>query len=249
MPHVAHFDIHQNFTKFLLTVDDLKIAQHAFMLIDRIGQIGQRIRPVGRDHRKAAGIKPQFRIRLAIPIDVNETFRGGRETFQHLAIRLVDGDAFSGGDNADNPIAGQRMAAAGVAHIHPADQPSDRKPAVFPRAAGTSSRSSRASRAHRQIGQHPRRARGLAQLRIRRIDHVLGPNRTIADRDIEIVDPGEFELFQGGIERFLAAVNTLLPERLGERRAALIDVDAALFQRKVAPDARPRLAGNNEPLP
>src|SRR5690606_27134310 len=63
---------------------------------------------------------------VLVPGDIQPALGRVREAFQRLAIDGVDGYPLARGDDADNAVAGQRMAAAGEMHRHAGDEPADR---------------------------------------------------------------------------------------------------------------------------
>ncbi len=99
------------------------------------------------------------------------------------------------------------------------------------------------------LRQHARRARRLAQVRVGGVHHVLRPGVAVADGDVQVVHRGGLEQLQRALEHLLRSVQPVLAERLGQRRAAGVQVLLALLQRHVAADARARLAGDGEALP
>src|SRR5437773_10429638 len=63
---------------------------------------------------------------LAAPGDVEPALGLFGEAFQRVAVDRVDRHALAGRDDADDPIARQRVAAAGKMHRHPRDEAPDR---------------------------------------------------------------------------------------------------------------------------
>ena len=61
--------------------------------------------------------------RFVVPVDVDEPLRRRGESGQGLAFPPVDGDALAGGDDADDLVAGHRMAAAGEVKAMPGTRP------------------------------------------------------------------------------------------------------------------------------
>ena len=105
---------------------------------------------------------------VVVPLDVDEPLRRGGEALEVWQSRGVDRDPLAGRDDADDPVARQRMAAAGVVDRHARHQPGDRHP-------GRSRRPSAARRRARLKRRAPSRgARRLCRSSgIGRVHHVL----------------------------------------------------------------------------
>ena len=99
------------------------------------------------------------------------------------------------------------------------------------------------------VGNHARRTRRLAQLRIGGVHHILRADIAVADRDVEIVRRGELQRLQRRLQRLLRAVHAGLAERLRQLRASGVEMLLALLLMDEAADARARLAGDDDSAP
>ena len=183
-----------------------------------------------------------------VPVDIDEAFRRGGEGFQRGAVLGMDGDAFAGGDDADDFIAGQRVAAAGVMHIHAGDQAGDAACRSRPCGAGVARRAGGKRLAH-EGRQHARRA-GRAQFRIGGVDHFLRPECAGGDRDVEIVQRWPVSALWRPASRIFSEPST------PSWRKALASADlpasrcwSRICWREEAADAGARLAGDDEAFP
>src|SRR6185437_4466724 len=97
----------------------------AAMLADHRRQAPQAARLVADGDIDAAdmGAGP---VALAGPGDVEPALRRLGEIGERVTIDRMDGDALAGGDDADDAIARQRMAAAGEMQRHAGNEAADR---------------------------------------------------------------------------------------------------------------------------
>ena len=79
--------------------------------------------------------------------------------------------------------------------------------------------------------------------------HLAAGMQPLANRNVEILDRGAFELLQCDIERLFREIMALLAERLLQDRLAEIEILLALLGPNVAADARLCLGGDDKPLP
>src|SRR5262249_22359806 len=73
--------------------------------------------------------------------------------------------------------------------------------------------------------------------------------QALAHGDVEVLGGLGLEGLQHGLERFFREILPLLAESLLDDRLAEVEVLLALLGADEAADARPRLAGDDEPLP
>ena len=172
-----------------LPVDDLQAGDCAFLLGDRVGQVGERCRLVGADHADPRRVVLRLAVAAAaaqrgiVPVHLDEALRRRGKAGQRLAVAPVDRHALAGGDDADDVVARHRMAAAGEVIRHARHQSGDRHIEVGPCGC-------RPCRARRRRRDHARRTRRLPQFRIGGVHHVLRADIAVADRNIEIVHRG-----------------------------------------------------------
>ena len=118
--------------KSCLPIDDLQAGHRAFLLGDRIGQIGKRRRLIRADHADPSGmmlrlsVRPSARQRIMVPFDLDEPFRGRGKTRQCLTIPRVDRNALACRNDTNDLIARYRMAATSEVICHPRHQSGDR---------------------------------------------------------------------------------------------------------------------------
>ena len=121
---VFHFDIDQHVEKVDLPVENLQIGDVAAVFGDHRRQITKRAGCVAdrqRDprHMRLLGVG-------VFPCHIKPTLGLVLELLEFFAVDGVDRHAATGGDDADDAITRQRMAATGEMHRHPRDQALDR---------------------------------------------------------------------------------------------------------------------------
>ena len=156
-------------------------------------------------------------------------------------------DALGLGDDADDLVSRQWMAAAGEMHGNAGAQPNQGE-AVQP-GAGRAWGAGPAGGRPWQARDHARHAAALAQLRVGGVDDVLGSQVAVADGDIEIIPARELQSLEGGVQHLLGTVDPFLPERLRQGGAPGIEMGLPQGLGQMAADARPCLAGDDETLP
>src|SRR5712691_10634114 len=233
--YVFDLDIDHDLEEIGRAVGDLEIADVAALLADRRGQAAEIAGLVGDrdvDPPDMGGIGL-----LARPGDVEPALGLGGEAFQRVAIDRVDRHALAGRDDADDPVAGQRVAAAGEMQRHPGNEAADRHrgPARAALAAGA--------------GQRDHLVLGLGRQREGGVGHFAPGGEPFADGDVKILDRGAMEAGEYGFERPLRKPLALLAERLLHDGAAEIEILGALLGADEAADAGARLAGDDKALP
>src|SRR6185436_941780 len=89
------------------------------------GQARQAAGLVGDRDLEPAGVGAAAVAADRVPADVDPAFGRLAEAFQRGAVDGVDGDALARGDDADDAVARQRVAAAREVHRHARDQALD----------------------------------------------------------------------------------------------------------------------------
>src|SRR5476649_1453433 len=117
MTDVLDLDVDQDLEEVDRAVGDLEVADVAAALADDGGEGAEAAGLVAERHGDAADMGV-LGIAGILPGDVEPALRRIGEALQRLAIDGVDGDALAGGDDADNAVSGQRMAAAGEMERH-----------------------------------------------------------------------------------------------------------------------------------
>src|SRR5262249_19622470 len=140
-----------------------------------------------------------------LPGHVEPALGGVGEAFERLAVDRVDGDALAGGDDPDDAVAWQGMAAAGEMHGHPRDEAGDRHGEEILRlvAAGPPG-----AERHDLAGA---RLADLAAREDRIHDLALGLQAG-ADLGEEIVDGLAVKPLEAGLQRLVAEVVAVLLE-------------------------------------
>src|SRR3954454_22360470 len=233
--HVGNLDIDHDLEEIGRAVGDLQIADIAALLADRGGQAAEIARLVGDGDVDAADMA---RLPLlAAPGYIEPALRLVGEAFERVAIDGVDGHALAGGDDADDAVAGQRVAATGKMQRHSGDQAADRDRGVL-----------RPAFAARPRNRNDLVLR-LGRMREGSVDDLASGDVPLADRDIEVLDRSAVELLHHGFERPLREVLAVLPERLLHDGAAEIEILGTLLRPDEPAYAGARFAGDDEALP
>src|SRR5665213_3592799 len=233
---VLHFDIDQDLEEIERPVGDFEVGDVAATLADDSGQAAEAARLVAERDADAAEMGA-IGIAVVAPGDVEPALRRFGKGIQRLAIDGVDRDALARCDDADDAVAGQRMAAAGEMQRHAGNEAADRH-----RVLGCLLAPGARSKRH-----HFRRLLGLN--REDGVHDLAAGMHALADRDHEILARRAVESAQHFVQRLLGGFVAFLAERLLQDRLAASEILVALLRADEAPDAGARLAGDDEPLP
>src|SRR5690348_17666432 len=173
---------------------------------------------------------------VVVPRHVEPPLRRLREGREGFAIDGVDGDALSGGDDADDAVARKRVAAARVVERHARNESADRNRIL---AFFAAHRRERHNLADARIGFR----------RVERVDDFAARVQALADRDIKVIRRLAVEGREDLAQRLLREIVAFLTEGFLKDGFAQIKILLALLRAHIAPDARPRLTGDDKALP
>src|SRR5690242_5701086 len=108
--HVLHLDVDEYLEEVGRAVGDLEIGDVAGLLADDGGEAAEAARLVAERHVDAPNM-PRLALAAAIPGDVEPALRRLGKIGERITIDGVNRDALAGGDDADDAVARQRMAA------------------------------------------------------------------------------------------------------------------------------------------
>src|SRR5215469_7266940 len=234
MLNVSDLDIDHDLKKIRRTVGDLQITDIAALLADDRRQAAQIAGLVGNRDVDPADVNPLI---IVAPGDVEPAFRRFGEAFERLAVDRVDRYAFSGGHDADDTIARQRMAAAREMQRHAGNETTDR----YRRIAALGPAPSPVQRDDLGLG--------FVLLREGGVDNRAAGGEPLSDRDIEILDRRGIKASEDRLERTLGELSAFLAERLLQNGAPEIEVLRALLSADEAANAGARLSRDDKPLP
>src|SRR6516165_3050300 len=234
MLNVSDLDVDHDLKKIRRTVSDLQIADIAALLADDRRQAAEIAGLVGNRDVDTADVNPVITV---APGDVEPAFRRFGEAFERLAVDRVNRHAFSGGHDADDTIARQRMAAAREMQRHAGNETTDR----YRRIAALGPAPSPVQRDDLGLG--------FVLLREGGVDNRAAGGVPLSDRDIEILDRRAIERLEYRFEGSLRKLLALLAERLLQNGAPEIEVLRALLRADEAANAGARFAGDDKPLP
>src|SRR5947207_7122702 len=124
MLHIADLDVDHDLEEVQRAVGELQIADIAALLPDDRGQAAEIAGLVGdRD------VDPADMDRIPVassPRDIEPTLGRIGETLERIAVDRVDGDTLTGGDDADDAVARERVATAGEMQRHARNQTANR---------------------------------------------------------------------------------------------------------------------------
>src|ERR1041384_3311825 len=235
MLYVGNLDIDHDLEEIGRAVGDLQVADVAALLADRGGQAAKIAGFVG-DRDVDPADMPRLTL-FAAPRDVEPALRLVGEAFKRVTIDRVDRHPLAGGDDADDAVARQGVAAAGEVQRHPGDQAADWNRGILWPAL--------ASRA----GERDDLVLRLGRMRESGVDDLAPGNDAFADGDVEILDAGAVELLHHRFEWPLREFLAVLAERLLHDGAAEIEILGALLSAHKPADAGARFAGDDEALP
>ena len=169
------------------------------------------------------------------------------EIFEGLSGVVI---GLAGGDDADDAVARQRMAAAREMNRHAGNEPGDRNVVAGLLGAARSVRLGclAAGAADRHHVGAAFRAR-LLEAGVDRHQHFARADDARAHRGDQVVDGGVLEVGLHALEALLGRLVAFLVEGLLEQRAAELDVLLALARADEAADRGLSLAGDGEALP
>ena len=191
-----------------------------------------------------------IRTRPQIPRHVQPALRRIVETFQGLAVDGVDGDPLARSLDADDTVAGQRMAAVCIMHRHAGNEPLDRDRERTRRAAAVAFGRVRRHAHGNLLQAFPLAAATLAAGAPENRAHDVGTGmEPLAHRGVEVVHAVGLEPLHDVLEHGLRRLVALVAEGLVQDRLAHAQVFGALFAAHETADARTCLAGDDEVLP
>src|SRR5262249_13119318 len=198
-----------------------------------------------------AGVDAGRALAHGVPADIDPAFWRFGKAFERGAVDGVDGDTLAGGDDADDAVARQRMAAAREMHRHAGNEPADGDLActctlLVAAGAGLGCLVAGARDRH-DVG-----AAGLARLPEPGIDgsqHLARADQAGANGGDQVVAAGLPEGGAHAVERLVSDLVARLVDGLVEERAAEVDVLLALARAHEAADRGLGLAGDDEAFP